>query len=412
MSYLCFHSIDMLTNDSQNQTPTIHVGLLVMHSPLADVSPLKAFTRRMADGALTELQDATDTSWTFHEEEPVRLSNDEARYPSDFVDIASFRKTEGPYDALVVVTDVPLVSRYRQVVPGLASAVTRIIVISTRKFIISPRNQPVRKLDDASVQHNSIALMLHLFGHLFGLQHISEGSGAMATYRFDENRKSPLHFSESSRRKMRSKAAGFPDEVKEQDGIFHSLLFHIKSASKHPKDVLRPLWRNRAPLIPLSLPTLATAAVAPTIILIFSAEIWDVALHLTDSVAWLTGLSSIVLAAWYMMVSLKLFFPRKERRIITEHAAVANVTVFLTLLLAMAGLFFMILLVMLGLEYFVFPPDLMREWPSLDNPEVTTTDKIRLAVFIGTLGVVTGALAGGLESRTVVREFALFRKDI
>lgn len=402
-----------MINTEEDKSPPIHVGLLIVHSPLAKLEPLKAFAQRMADGAHDELEEATAVSWIFHPEDPVRLSDDDTRYPSDFMEAASFRKTEGPYDVVVVVTDVPLVSRRRQSVPGLASAPTRIIVISTHKFIISPRNQPVRPLDAPSVEANSIALLLHLFGHLFGLSHRGHsGDDVMAPYRFDEDRESRPQFSAAARQRLQRKAPTFSDIIEEQGGLLHSLVFHLKSAARHPGEILRSLWRNRAPLIPLSLPSLATAAVAPTIILIFSAEIWDVALHMTDTVAWLTSLSSIILAAWYLLASLKLSFPRKERRIITEHAAVANVTVLLTLFFAMLGLFAMIVLLMLGLEFFVFPPDLMREWPSLDNPEVTFADKLRLATFIGTLGVITGALAGGLESRAVVREFALFREEV
>ena len=50
----------------------------------------------------------------------------------------------------------------------------------------------------------------------------------------------------------------------------------------------------------------------------------------------------------------------------------------------------------------------MTTWPTLEDPLVDTWDKVRLAAFISTVGVLTGALAGGLESRTVIRHLALF----
>ena len=45
--------------------------------------------------------------------------------------------------------------------------------------------------------------------------------------------------------------------------MLHGAPFHLGSAAYHPRDVLAPVLRNRAPLLPLALPGLATAAVAP-----------------------------------------------------------------------------------------------------------------------------------------------------
>ena len=60
------------------------------------------------------------------------------------------------------------------------------------------------------------------------------------------------------------------------------------------------------------------------------------------------------------------------------------------------------------IELVVFPPNLMSNWPSLEDPAVGVVDLVRTAAFISTIGVLSGALAGGLESRTVVGHLALF----
>jgi hypothetical protein len=61
---------------------------------------------------------------------------------------------------------------------------------------------------------------------------------------------------------------------------------------------------------------------------------------------------------------------------------------------------------------YVFPEDLMRTWPTLSRPEIAFIDKVRIAVFISTIGVTTGALAGGLESKALIQHLALFRKTV
>ena len=104
-----------------------------------------------------------------------------------------------------------------------------------------------------------------------------------------------------------------------------------------------------------------------------------------------------------------MFLHRKEKRILTENLAVANSVIYVSIFLSCIGLFLIIGALMMVIELYVFPPDLMQTWPTLNKPEITLVDKMRLAVFISTVGVTTGALAGGLESRTLIRHLALFR---
>jgi hypothetical protein len=159
------------------------------------------------------------------------------------------------------------------------------------------------------------------------------------------------------------------------------------------------------------MPGLATAAVAPTLLLVFTAEIWDAGLSMAPGVLWAYALGSIVAATLYLLLVQHLFFPAQEKRVITEHLAIVNVSIFLTVLLAMLGLFLMVTALMLILIVCVFPPGLIATWPTLGHPAVALSDKLRLAAFISTLGVTTGALAGGLESRTVIRNMAFFLEE-
>ena len=101
-----------------------------------------------------------------------------------------------------------------------------------------------------------------------------------------------------------------------------------------------------------------------------------------------------------------LFLPRKEKRVLTEHLAVANSVIYFSIFIASIGLgLAMVILI------YVFPPDLMQTWPTLNIREIMLVDKVRLAVFISTIGVTTRAPAGGLESRAVIQRLELFSKD-
>ena len=346
-----------------------------------------------------------DVDWTFHPETPERLPDAEPRRPADFLDTATHRMVEGPYDAVVVVTDVPLLSRRRRVVPGLASPPARVVVVSTRALVTTPRGEPTRSLDAPAVRWNAAALLLHLLGPVFGASH-DPASDVLAPFRFDPSREEVPAFDVDVERTLRGSQV--PTERDVARGPLGRLGFHVASAARNPRRVLAPLVRNRAFLLPLSLPTLATAAVTPTLVLVFSAETWDVGVHLTDGAAAVFALGSVLAATLYLTFIQQLLFPREPHRVLTEHVAVVNVAAFLAMLAATLGLFVMVGLLMLGIELFVFPPDLITNWPTLENPQVGIVDLVRTAGFISTIGVLTGALAGGLESRTVIRHLALF----
>jgi len=383
------------------------VGLLVERSPEGDGARLRAFTERMTGDIEDELEASTEIPWRFHPVEVDPLPDGRVRRPSAFIDDASLRITEAPYDLFVVVTDAPLVSHRSKAVPGLASPISRIVVVSTRNLLIGSRDAVPRTLDSPAVRWNAATLLLHLIGHVIGATH-DAGDGVMEPFRFDQGRRSVPEFDPGESHTLQRLAAQMPESTVSR-GRLSRLAFHLSSLRRNPGEVARAVADSRAVLLPLSLPKLATAAVTPTLILVFSAETWDVGLHLSNLVASIFAVVSLVAAAVHLMFVQNLFFPRGQERTLTEHTALVNITVFFILLLGMLGLFLLVGTIILFIELFVFPPNLMTNWPSLENPIVGVVDIVRTAVFISTLGVLSGALAGGVENRELVSHLALFR---
>jgi hypothetical protein len=104
------------------------------------------------------------------------------------------RLVEGPYDIVIVATDVALLSRTRRFVPGLASPVSRVAVVSTHKLMAGPRDEPVQSLDTPAVRWNAATLLLHLLGHVLGAQHGSTDGGVMDPFEFDPSRRGTPDF--------------------------------------------------------------------------------------------------------------------------------------------------------------------------------------------------------------------------
>jgi hypothetical protein len=386
----------------------VDVAIVVAHAPDSDPGPLESFAGLAAADAVDELAGITDLTWRFYLEEPARLSDHEPRRPSEFLDRATHRMVEGPYDLIVVVTDVPLVSSRERFVPGLSSPLARVSVISTRHLRTAPRGERRRPLDDDAVRWNGATLLVHLVGHVLGARHRDADGGVMEPFRFVPDRREIPPIDADVEAALRRIATEIPTEEARPRGPLARFTFHVQSAVGNTGSILQALINSRALLLPLALPKLSTAAVAPTLVIVFSAESWDVGFHLDNLTAALFAAVSVLLATVYLLFSQNLSFPRKQHGLLTEHTALVNVTVFFVLLLAMIGLFLLVWSVMLVIELVVFPPNLMSDWPSLEEPTVGFVDLVRTGAFISTIGVLSGALAGGLESRAIVGHLALF----
>ena len=386
----------------------VDVGVVVAHGPGSDANQLESFAGRTAEDAVDELASATDVTWRFYLEDSARLADHKRHHPSEFLDRATHQMVEGPYDIVLVVTDAPLVSSRDRFVPGLASPLARVAVVSTQDLRSARRGSPRRPLDHEAVRWNAATLLVHLVGHVLGATHRDGDGGVMDRFRFDPERRRVPPFDADVETHLHRMASEVPADEASPRGVLGRLAFHASSAARRPGLLLRALVNSRAPLLPLSLPKLSTAAVAPTLVIVFSAESWDVGFHMSNATAALFAATSILVAAVYLLFSQNLSFPRKHHRIVTEHTALVNVTVFLVLVAAMAGLFALVWAIILVIEFVVFPPNLMSNWPSLEEPVVGVVDLVRTGAFISTIGVLSGALAGGLEKRTIVSHLTLF----
>lgn len=145
---------------------------------------------------------------------------------------------------------------------------------------------------------------------------------------------------------------------------------------------------------------------------LFRAEFWDAGLGMGHATAWVYAALGILAAATYLCFAQRLFLPRVQGRRLPGYLAVANVVIFLSMPLAVIESFVMVALRALAIELRVFAPDLISTRPTPGTREVGFPDLLRIAVFISTVGVTTGALAGGMHRRQALRQIALFQAEV
>jgi hypothetical protein len=380
----------------------VEVGLMLAPTP-GGAGELDSFAAQLVKDIEPPLTEASGREWRFHEGEASPLDSDGRRTGADFVAEASLRLAEGAFDLMIVVTDAPLLSGKEQIASGVASPLTRICVLSTRQ-LRKPGRGPDLPVDSTQVRWNSATLLLNLIGRILGAG--EEKAGAMAKFRNEPERKRVEPYVPP--KQIRSLADRFIEPAYHVTGAFSELWAHIRSIFFDPAMLVRALIHNRALLLPLRLSGLAAAAVATAFVLVFTAEIWDTGLHMANRTAELFALVSICGSTVYLSFALKLFLPRKDTTRLPRHLALANVVIFMTIFFGLIGLYVMVVLVNLGLEILVVPHQLAHTLPTLPIKHANFGDKLRMAGFVSAAGVATGALAGGLQGRDVLRQLALF----
>ena len=388
----------------------LNVGILICHSPADKPDALQKFVDKLRGPVDEAIEDTTGVRWDFNVGVPIALEDGAARQVTDFLEHAVNMLADNKLDMVLIVTDVPLAGQDRSMVYGSHSKTARVAVMSTRKLLEGRDGEQKRTLESKSVIENGAVLALHLMGHIIGIVHQFYKGHVMAPFRFMDPRP-PLRFGEKIGEKFKRKARKLPDQKVEVAGALMSFVFHMASTFRHPMHVLAPVLRGRAFRIPLAMPGMTTAALVPTLVLVFTAEIWDVGFHMSSSVAILFAMFTIVFGALYMGLVQNVFFPRKEKETLTEHAAVLNMVVYFSLIEALIGLFVVVGLFVWILEVAVFPATLMAKWTALEGQDpiaVTAVERLRLAVFISTLATLTAVMAAGLDRREVVRHFSLF----
>ena len=150
------------------------------------------------------------------------------------------------------------------------------------------------------------------------------------------------------------------------------------------------------------MPTMLAAALSVIIVLLFSAEVWDVASTVSTLQVVLFTLLSIGTAVLvlYRGFAIEALLDRDRR--LTEDVVVTAAATLLSLLAALVVMF----LLFAGLMYLgivaVFPRPLMDSWPTV-GAATALADHLKLSGFLAAFGVLAGSLGGHSDGRDVVR---------
>ena len=316
--------------------------------------------------------------------------------PLDFLEIGLAEKLERDLPFLLIVTEVDLASSSLAYTLALPSRLTNVAVLSTRRL------DPGFWGDAPDAERTSArlaSLMLHCLGHLNGLEHAPGPANAMYALEGveDLDRMTELDGDQLAR-----VARMLPREARERSARDRKLRFAARMLVEDAGAIARAVVDANPLRLLAMMPTMLAAALSVIVVLLFSAETWDVASAV--SLPQVTAFSLMCLASAVFVLYRAFAFDAllsRDRRI-TESGIVTVAATLLSLVLTLVAMFALFGGLMALVILTVFPERLMESWPG-DGTATTAVDHLKISAFLAAMGVLAGSLGGRSDSRDLVR---------
>lgn len=329
--------------------------------------------------------------------------------PVDLLTAAANERDRGQWDFALIVTEADLHSFYRPFMLGAPAQSLACAVCSLARL------EPTRADGDeqhearvARLRQRLTALALHLFGHLAGADHSENDPTAfLHNARTAADLDAMTRFCPQSLTEMQDTLEDVADpRLEEQMPRKTSrAAFYLRAMWHNRAEIAEAIWEMRPWLFPFLLSRLTTAAVSTMIILIITAEAWD--LGMSQPPARLVGLALVALAgtSFYIVKRQHLLVHRRAQRL-KEQVVVTEVSVLLGIAVGMLTTFALLFVLTLALSLLLFGEALVVGWAASLGGNITFLHYLTLAGFVATLGLLTGALGASFEEQTYFRHVA------
>lgn len=335
--------------------------------------------------------------------------------PTQLLDHAVVERSANHWDIAIVISGVDLVSYHKPYALAVVSGALDAVVISTTR--LDPRVSDYNATSEYRVEamtRRIASLVLHAIGHLNGLDHVEDRKNFL----FDIDDCSDLdelqYFSEEQTEQMKHFLAEIADvrlEEEHRNRQIHPVWFYVRSCWINRRDILQAVWQAKPWQFPFRLSRLTVAALSTMLIMLLTAESWDLGIHqswknvLTMSVLVIVGTTSYVVARQRLLL-------RRGAKRLTEQTATSNIATLAIVASGMIATFVAVLLLALLVMLLLFDPVLAARWAEDLKRPVTLGDYFILGAFVASLALSVGALGASFEGQHYFRHVTFVDEEI
>lgn len=385
------------------ETPLIEVGWLVA-GRLDDVD-LKA-TDQARERMLKEMRRSFPR---FEWQMPMVRREDVAlparEEPVHLLDYGVSERDAKSWDFAFVITGADLVSHFRHYALAASSRSLDVTVISTSR--IDPYGSGVPEEERRErLARRIYVLALHLFGHLNGLGHADSPEDLMHDLGCVPDLDRMRTYSPDEVQALEAALRQVADvRIEERGDGLGPVLFYLHAARVGWRGIVNAVRHAQPWTLPFRLSRLTTGACSALLILLMTAEAWDLGMSQDPRVIAALSLLALVTTTAYIVKRQRLLVRRGVGGL-REQTAISNISVTLSILLGLLTTYAGLFLVVLALSLALYPEELVTDWAASREGEVALRHYLVLAGFIASLGIVIGSLGASFEEQQYFRHIA------
>ena len=332
--------------------------------------------------------------------------------PVVLLDSAVLERNLKRWDYTLVITSSDLIGHYK---PDALAAVSRAFesaVLSTAR--IDPK--AVRGLEDRDIRQTRIAhrlfvLAVHCLGHLMGLAHDPDETNAMFNFSTVVDLDGAKSLNDEQAERVEREIVGTTDKRLEETKHRHTAaaVFYAKAAWLNRLEIADAIVQAKPWQFPFRLSRLTAAAFSAMLVLLITAEVWELGTSQSWAAVGLLSTFSVLLTTVYTLVRQRLL-ARRERKQLSEQNVVTNVA---TSMIVLGGMFstYMLLFVTTSLlGGALFDAALVSHWTN--RTDLGGSGYLLLSGFIASLGIFIGSLGVSFEQQHYFRHITFVDEEV
>lgn len=308
--------------------------------------------------------------------------------PLPLLELGVQEKIVNHWDYVIVAVPNELLARERVHTIGIPSSALETAVLSTANL---SRNDPEKQMEQLMM------LSLHLLGHVWGIEHCDEGP-MIPPEAPQQLRYEPFPSFQQSIIVDRLEEVA-DQRLEEQSRQWNSAVFYWRAFWADPKSILIDIVGYAPWLLPFRMARLTAATAVSLLILLLTAEAWEMGVNLPPSrLVWGT-VAAIIVATGFIFAGKNLGQISRDvgwREQLTR----TRLVVVGTILFGMISLWLVLFLFSL-LVGWLLPQDVLSGWVQISDLDRLML--LRHAAFMAMLGVLAGALGGNLEEDVAIK---------
>lgn len=335
-----------------------------------------------------------DFHWAMPIETRPDSDPDRRDEPADRLLQGATEREARAWDFTLVVTPRDLRSHYKSHALAVPSRALAVAVLSLARLA------PSYDLEVERLARRIAGLALHLFGDLNGLWHRDDGDRAMCPPESVEDLDGERGFDEDEIRQLAQALGEVADlRLEETSTPPGGAAFYLRAGFERLAEIASAVVQARPWEFPFRLSRLTTAAFSALFLLVLTAEVWDLGTSQGPGVLALLSAVSILGSTVFLLLRQKLLLRRTLRRI-SEQAVVMNVSATLVVLFGMVTTYAVLFGLTAAIGFGLFDAELLVRWaPDWREAGGGVFARLRMAAFVGSLGLVIGSLGASFEGQ-------------